>query len=166
MKYRRAAILLAAAVSLSACSSRPREFAPTLRAAPADTAKYEQDYLTCRTLVAQGKRSEFGARVVSGGVGVAAGVGAAAAVAGGASSTMVGAMAAAASAAMLMPVVGIAGAWGVAKRNKVKKEREVKAATSLCLSEHGHEVEGWKVAKHQKRIKPTPPKDSAKDSQR
>jgi hypothetical protein len=143
-----------AIVSLSACSSRPREFAPTLQAAPADTAKYEQDYLTCRTLVAQGKRSEFGSRAVSGGVGVAAGVGAVA-MAGGGGASAVGALAAAYTAAMVLPVVGIAGAWGVAKRNKVKKEREVKAATALCLSEYGYEVEGWKVAKGQKRIKPT-----------
>jgi len=156
MNLKHIVIATMAVTALSACSSRPREFAPRLQAVPVDVAKYEQDYLNCRTLVAQGKRSGFGARVVSGGVGVAAGVGAAIAAAGGASSTMVGAMAAATTAAVLMPVVGIAGAWGIAKRNKLKKEREIKAATSLCLSEYGYKVEGWDVDKRQKRIKPTP----------
>lgn len=153
MNNRRILTSAIAILALSACSSRPREFAPTLQAAPADTAKYEQDYLTCRTLVAQGQRSGFASRAVSGGVGVAAGVGAVAAVGGGGAS-MAGAIAAAYTAAMVLPIVGIAGAWGVAKRNKVKKEREVKAAVALCLSEHGYTVESWKAAKGQKRIKP------------
>jgi predicted NUDIX family NTP pyrophosphohydrolase len=53
----------------------------------------------------------------------------------------------------MAPVIGIAGAWGVAKRSKNRKEKEVKAATALCLSELGYTVEGWKVAKDQERIK-------------
>ena len=155
MKSSQAEALLIAAVSLSACSSRPREFAPTLAAVPADPAKYAADYQTCRTMVAEGQRSGFGARVASGGVGTVAGIGLGAALAGGGGGTMVGAMAAAATAAMMAPVIGIAGAWGMAKRSKNKKEREVKEATSLCLSELGYTVDSWKVAKDQKRIKPS-----------
>ncbi len=161
MKHRHALVLLAAAVSLSACSSRPREFAPTLAAAPTDASKFDRDYMTCRTQVAQGQRSGFGARAASGGVGVAAGVVGAATLSGGAGGTVVGAMATAATAAVLMPVIGIAGAWGIAKRNKVKKEREIKAATALCLSEYGYDVEAWKVDKDQERIA-TPSKASGK----
>jgi len=155
MTYRRTAVLLIAALSLSACSSRPREFSPTLAAVPADSAKYAADYQTCRTMVAEGQRSGFGARVASGGVGVVGGIGLGAALAGGGGGTMVGAMAAAATAAMMAPVIGIAGAWGVAKRSKNRKEKEVKAATAVCLSELGYTVDSWKVDKHQKRIKPS-----------
>jgi hypothetical protein len=161
MKHRQSALLLIAALSLSACSSTPREFAPSLTAVPADGAKYEADYQTCRTMVAEGQRSGFGARVASGGVGVVGGIGLGAALAGGGGGTMVGAMAAAATAAMMAPVIGIAGAWGMAKRSKNRKEREVKAATALCLSELGYTVESWKVAKDQKRIKPAARKEAA-----
>jgi hypothetical protein len=54
-----------------------------------------------------------------------------------------------------MPIAGVIGAWGMAKRSKVKKEREVKAATQLCLTENGYAVSGWKADKKQKRIKRT-----------
>ncbi len=141
---------------MSACSSRPREFAPTLAAAPADAAKYSADYEACRIMVAEGQRSGFGARVASGGVGVAAGVGLGAALAGGTGGTALGAMAAASATLVMAPFIGLAGAWGVAKRSKNKKEREIKGATALCLSELGYSVDTWKVAKDQKRIKLKP----------
>jgi uncharacterized protein YcfJ len=162
MKSGQTAVLLVAALSLSACSSRPREFAPTLNAVPADSAKYEADYQACRTMVAEGQRSGFGARVASGGVGVAAGVGLGAALAGGTGGTALGAMAAASATLVMAPFIGVASAWGLAKRSKNKKEREVKEATSLCLSELGYTVAGWKVAKDQKRIEPRSRKDAAK----
>jgi hypothetical protein len=145
---------MVAALSLASCSSRPREFAPELSATPADAAQYEADYQNCRVLVANGQRSGFGDRVASGGVGVAAGVGVGAAMAGGTYGTMAGAMAAASATLVLMPVAGVIGAWGMAKRSKLKKEREIKAATGLCLSELGYDVAGWEESKTQKRIKP------------
>jgi hypothetical protein len=152
MKQVELAILFALAVSLGACSSRPREFAPTLVAAPADRAKYVSDYETCRVMVAEGQRSGFGARLASGGIGVATGVGLGAALAGGTGGTAVGAMAAASATLIMAPVIGVVGAWGIAKRAKNKKEREIKAATALCLSELGYTVDKWKVDKGQKRI--------------
>ena len=136
-----------AASLLAGCSSRPREFRPTLAAAPADQAKYDVDYEQCRTLVASGQRSNFGARVASGGVGAAAGVGVAAATMGGTYGTMGAAAAAASAAVVMMPVVGIAAAWGMAKRSKLRKEREIKSATALCLAEQGHQVAGWERTK-------------------
>ena len=54
-----------------------------------------------------------------------------------------------------MPIAGVIGAWGIAKRNKLKKEKDVKAATQLCLTESGYNVVGWKHDKKQKRIKRT-----------
>ena len=153
-------ILVLAAISTAGCSSRPREFAPTLAAAPADASKFETDYQACRMMVAEGQRSGFGSRIASGGAGVAAGVGVGAAMAGGTYSTMAGAMAAAGATLVLMPVAGVLGAWGLAKAKKNKKEKEVKAALGLCLSELGYTVSDWKVDKKQKRIK-LPKKRSA-----
>jgi hypothetical protein len=151
----RQAILLLAALSVTACSSRPREFAPALAAAPVDAGRFETDYENCRVLVANGQRSGFGSRLASGGAGVAAGAGVGMAMAGGTYSTVAGAMAAAGATLVLMPVVALASAWGVAKRSKHKKEKAIKQATGLCLAEHGYEVAGWERAKHQKRIKPS-----------
>jgi hypothetical protein len=146
--------LVVASLLVSACSSRPREFAPTLVAPPADAGKYARDYETCRIMVAEGQRSGFGARMASGGVGVAAGVGLGAALAGGTGGTVVGAMAAASATLIMAPVIGVVGAWGMAKRSKNRKEREIKEATALCLSELGYTVQDWKPAKSQKRIVP------------
>ena len=89
---------------------------------------------------------------------MAAGVGLGAAVAGGGGGTMVGAMAAASTMLVAAPIIGVAGAWGVAKRNKNKKEKEIKTAMSLCLSELGYAVDAWKVAKNQRPVpKPVTP---------
>jgi len=132
---------------LAACSSRPREFVATPAAPPADQTRFAADHESCRILVAQGVRSGFGARMASGGAGVAAGVGlTAAAVGGAASSSVAGAAVAASAATVMLPVFGIAAAWGVAKAQKAKKERDVKRAMSTCLSEQGYTVGGWEVA--------------------
>jgi hypothetical protein len=59
-----------------------------------------------------------------------------------------GAAAAAASATLILaPVVGIAAAVGMAKHKRAKKEREIKTAMTLCLSEAGYEVSSWSKAK-------------------
>jgi hypothetical protein len=146
-------IILLAALSTAACSSRPREFAPTLAAAPADAAKYDADYQACRMMVAEGQRSGFGSRVASGGAGVAAGAGVGLAMAGGTYGTYAGAAAAAGATLVMMPVVGVLGAWGLAKVKKGKREKEVKTALGQCLTELGYTVGDWKVDKKQKPIK-------------
>ena len=151
--YRHRALVIGLSVSLAACSSQPRQFSPEMQVAVSDAAKFAADYEQCRTLVAGGLRSGFGAQVASGGVGVAAGVGVGAAVAGGTYGTMAGAAAAAGAALVLMPIVGVAAAWGLAKNRRLKKEKEIKQATALCLSETGYTVSGWKRDKGQKPIK-------------
>jgi hypothetical protein len=161
MKTHHALAAVLAIASLTACSSRPRQFAPTLAAAPADQARFAADYENCRVLVANGHRSGFGTTLASAGVGTAAGVGVGAVMAGGTYGTYAAAAAAAATTLMLMPVVGVLGAWGMAKRNKLKKEKEVKAATQLCLTETGYTVAGWKHDKKQKRIKRIKPAKAA-----
>jgi hypothetical protein len=155
MKAYHALATVLAIASLPACSSRPRQFAPTLAAAPDDHAKFSADYETCRVLVANGQRSGFGDTAASAGVGTAAGVGVGAVMAGGTYGSVAAATAAAAATLVLMPIAGVIGAWGIAKRSTLKKEREVKAATQLCLAENGYPVTGWKTDKKQKRIKRT-----------
>jgi hypothetical protein len=143
--------LIAAGVLLSSCSSRPREFTARLAALPADQAKYDTDYERCRTLVASGKRSNFaggrGASAAAGAAGAAAGVGLGAAALGGTYATYGAAAAAAGATLVLAPVVGIAAAVGMAKHKRAKKEREIKTAMALCLSESGYEVASWAKAK-------------------
>ena len=151
--YRKSALVIGFSVSLCACSSHPRQFSPEMQVAVVDPVKFAADYEQCRTLVAGGQRSGFGAQVASGGVGVAAGVGVGAAVAGGTYGTMAGAAAAAGAALVLMPIVGVAAAWGLAKNRRLKKEKEIKQATALCLRETGYTVAGWNRDKGQKPIK-------------
>lgn len=138
----------AAILLLSACSSRPREFVATLNAPPADAAKYQQDYEACRVMVAEGQRSGFGARLASGTLGAATGVGVTALAFSGATyASMAGAIAATGAAMAMIPGVGAFAAWGVAKAQKGKKERELKDAMGLCLKETGYDVSGFKAAK-------------------
>ena len=144
-------VVAALAVSLTACSSKPRYFEPRLAAAPDNQERFEAAQENCRTMVAEGQRSGFGARLASGGLGVAAGVGVTAATMGGTYGTMAAAATAASAALVMMPVIGVAAAWGVAKANKAKKEKDVKEATALCLSELGYTVSEWKVAKRPKK---------------
>lgn len=62
----------------------------------------------------------------------------------------------------MLPVIGIAAAWGVAKAQKAKKERELKKAMSDCLGEQGYAVGGWEVAKKRKKVAEVAGRTSAK----
>lgn len=144
----RNAIIIAAAIAVisSGCSSRPREFKPTLAALPADQAAFDKDYAECGRLLVEGKLDSSG-RVASAGVGAATGAGVA--VAGGAlaSSTVPAVGAALASATVvLLPFAVIGGAWGMARMKRAKKEKAIKTAMTGCLAERGHQVSGWAKA--------------------
>jgi hypothetical protein len=141
---------LLAAVSvcllLDACSSRPREFTPTLGAAPADQVKFDAAYADCKQLFVTGKLDSQG-RLGSGGAGLAAG--GAVGVAGGAaaaSAGLYGGMAVMSATLVLMPVALIGGAWGMAKIKRKHKEKAVQQAMSGCLRERGYEVASWQKA--------------------
>ena len=145
----RSIILLGACViTLAGCSSRPRNFAPVLAAAPADARAYEKHWLECREQVAAATGKGSG-RLASAGGGAVAGAGAgvaASAAASGATFATYGAAATAAAAAMaVVPVFGLAGAWGISKIKKNKNERRVKSATADCMAAHGYSVEKWRV---------------------
>lgn len=140
-------ILLCAAVSLAGCSSKPREFTPTLGAAPTDQVKFDAAYAECKQLFVTGKLDSSG-RLASGGAGAVAGgaVGAAGAAAA-ASAGLYGGMAVASATLVLMPVAVIGGAIGMAKIKRHKKEIAVQRTMAGCLHEHGYEVAGWRKAK-------------------
>ena len=146
-------IILAAAVLVQGCSSRPRAFAPTLAALPSgqatfDQAAFDQANATCSQLLVAGKLDQNG-RLASAGVGAAAsgaamavGTVSAAAVAGYSGLAVLGAT------IVLLPFAAIGGAVGMAKMKRAKKEKAIKAAMTGCLAERGYAVSGWeKVAK-------------------
>lgn len=146
-------IILAAAVVVQGCSSRPRAFAPTLAALPSgqatfDQAAFDQANATCSQLLVAGKLDQNG-RLASAGVGAAAsgaamavGTVSAAAVAGYSGLAVLGAT------IVLLPFAAIGGAVGMAKMKRAKKEKAIKAAMTGCLAERGYAVSGWeKVAK-------------------
>ena len=146
-------IVAVCAVLLAGCSSRPRNFAPQLSAAPANETAYETVLQECRAQAAAsvGKNagrlgSAAGGAAIGAGTGVAAG-----AAAGSAASSAMFASAAAAAAAMVVvaPVAAIAGAWGISKIKKNKKERTIKAAMTECLAKSGYSVGSWRVMSRQ-----------------
>lgn len=149
MPSKRLSIVIASALLVAGCSSKPRTFAPALAAAPADSQAYDAVLHDCRKQAAAsiGKgsgrlASAAGGAAVGAGTGVAAG-----AAAGSAASSAMFASAAAAAATMLVvaPVAAVAGAWGVSKIKKKKKERTVKAVMADCLAKSGYSVTGWRV---------------------
>ena len=44
-----------------------------------------------------------------------------------------------------VPVFGLAGAWGVSKIKKTKKEKAIKNATAECMAKAGYSVDKWRV---------------------
>ena len=140
------ACLLIPALALSACSSKPREFRPTLAAAPADPSQLDSAYEECRTLLVEGKLDSSG-RLASGAAGVAAGGATMAAGAAAASSAgLYGGMALASATVVLIPVALIGGAFGMSRIKRGQKEKAIKTAMSGCLAERGYAVAGWTKA--------------------
>ena len=137
-----------AAFLLTACSSRPREFTPTLGIVPADQTKFDAAYAECKQLFVTGKLDSNG-RLASGGAGVAAG--GAFGVAGGAaaaSAGLYGGMAVATATVVLLPVAIVGGAFGMAKIKRHKKEKAIQQVMDGCLRERGYEVASWQKAPH------------------
>lgn len=134
---------LVAALCLSACSSRPREFRPTLAAPAADAAQFDAALAGCQQLFVQGKldtsgRSSSGVAGAATGATTAAVGGAAAATAGGYAG-----LAAAAATVVLLPFAVLGGAWGMSRVKRTKKERAIKTALGGCLRDRGYEVVEW-----------------------
>lgn len=138
--------VVAAGLLLQGCSSRPREFTPTLGVVPADQAKFDGAYSECKQLYVSGKLDSNG-RLGSGGAGVAAGglVGAAGTAAA-TSAGLYGGMAVASATLVLMPVAIVGGAIGMAKIKRHNKEKAIQKVMAGCLHDHGYEVASWQKA--------------------
>lgn len=131
---------------LQGCSSRPREFRPTLGIQTADETKFQEAYAQCKQLYVSGKLDSSG-RVGSGGAGAVAG--GAVGVAGTAAATsagLYGGMAVMSATLVLMPVAIVGGAIGMAKIKRHKKEKAIQRVMGGCLRERGYEVASWQKA--------------------
>ena len=147
---RRHLVVVAACTGLlvQGCSSRPREFRPTLGIATADPAGFDQAYAACTQLLAAGKLNQEG-RSGSLGAGAAAGATTAAVGAGtvAAMGPSMGALAAASATVVLLPFAVIGGAWGMAKMKRAKKEATIKKVISGCLQERGYSISDWQMVR-------------------
>ena len=137
------AVVLTSSMLVSACSSRPRPYAPRLAAAPADQRAFDLAQVRCADLLVKGKLDKDG-RLGSAGAGMAAG--GTTVVAGGATAAAVagyGGLAVASATIVLLPFAVLGGAFGMARAKRAAKERAVKQAMSGCLAEQGFTVTGW-----------------------
>lgn len=131
------------ALALAACSSKPREFNPTLAAPPANPSELDAAVAECRQLLIEGKLDSNG-RLASGAAGVAAsGATLAAGAAAASSAGLYGGMAIASATVVLLPFALIGGAWGMSKYKRGQKEKAIKTAMAGCLQERGFTVAGW-----------------------
>ena len=138
--------ITAAALMVAGCSSRPREFTPTLSAAAPDQAAFDAAYERCRVAVIANKGRPRDTTASAGG---GAAAGAATAAAGTAAATTAGGytgLAVLGATVVALPFVAVAGAWGLAKKKKAKKEHRIKAETAACLQGSGFTVAGWQPA--------------------
>lgn len=164
------AVLAATGLVLGGCSTRPRQFAPTLKTPASDQAAYDKDYQTCQTLVGKGYKSNFKATAVKLGVGTAAGIGGGLAIGAVVASSITPTLATFGTNAtaagigafsIALPVIGIGVGIGVSRAIRSGREKRIKTGLAACLSEYGHNVESWTVVKKAKKTKgqktaPTP----------
>ncbi|GAA3997062.1 hypothetical protein [Sphingomonas humi] len=140
-------LVLSAALACSACSSRPRSFAPQLAAPASDPQAFDAAWMRCRAEVAARTDQRTG-RFGSAAAGAAAGTGASLAVGAataGTYATYGGAAAAVGATIIAAPIALVGGAWGLSKIKKTKKEKAIKAATAQCMTAAGYPVRDWRV---------------------
>jgi hypothetical protein len=138
--------VLGASLLITGCSSRPREFTPSVGIATADRAGFESAYATCTQLMVDGKLDRQGR---SGSLGGGAAVGATTAAVGAGTAAALGGyagLAAAAATVVLLPFAVIGGAWGAATMKRAKKEAVIKEVIGGCLQERGYSVASWERA--------------------
>ncbi len=139
--------LTGAAMLVTGCSTRPRNFTAELTAPVADRMAFENEFRTCQTLVRQGRKADFrsgAATALATGVGT---VGAGAAMAGTGLVGITTGGGAAAAASMAMPVVGVFLGFGVSRLIRSGKEGKYKRALGACLDEYGYGVSRWSTVK-------------------
>jgi len=139
-----------AGLLVQGCSSRPREFTPTLGIATAQPAGFDQAYATCTQLMVAGKLDKQGR---SGSLGGGAAIGVTTAAVGAGTAAAMGGwagVAAASATVVLLPFAVIGGAWGMAKMKRAKKEAAIKEVIGGCLQERGYSVASWEMAKNKR----------------
>ena len=155
MRKKYVACVLAAALVLPGCSSRPRAFNATLAAPPASAAEFEAAVAECNQLFVAGKLDKHGRLASAGG---AAATGAGVAVAGTTTAVAIAGysgLAVLGATVVLLPFAIVGGAWGTSKMKRAKKEAAIKTAMAGCLGERGYQVVGWEKAPRQRRVATT-----------
>ena len=146
MKNRSLVCVLAVALAVQGCSSRPRAFSPMLATPPASTAELDAAAAECSRLLVAGKLDKDGRLASAGG---AAATGAGVAVAGTTTAVAIAGysgLAVLGATVVLLPFAIVGGAWGTARMKRAKKEAAIKAAMAGCLNERGYQVVGWQKA--------------------
>ena len=141
-----------AGLLVQGCSSRPREFTPTLGIATAEAAGFDEAYATCTQLMVAGKLDKQGR---SGSLGGGAAIGATTAAVGAGTAAAMGGwagVAAASATVVLLPVAIIGGAWGMAKMKRAKKEAAIKNVIGGCLQERGYSIATWERAQKKRGV--------------
>lgn len=139
-----AAVITAISVTVSACSTTPRDFTPSLALSGAKSDTANADLADCRAQVADKSKSKSGetAAVVGGS---AVGLGAGALTAGSAASgagMLSGAVAGAGLAAgfaLAAPVAIVV----ISKSIRSRKERQIRTTLTRCLQDRGYVVSDW-----------------------
>lgn len=143
MQFKALGVAVGASLLFSACSSRPRPFAPVLAVPPADQSAFDLAQVRCADLLVKGKLDKDG-RLAS--AGAAAGAGVAVAAVGGTAATAAGfytGLAVASATIVLLPFAVLGGAFGMARAKRATKEKAVKQAMAGCLRDQGYEVSSW-----------------------
>ena len=133
----------AAALVLSGCSTRPREFSAALAAPIAERETYRQTFADCRAMVRAGHSRDFKATAATALATGAGTVGSAMAMVGAGVVGPFTAGAGAVAATAALPVVGVLAGFGVSRAIRSGKERKYKRAMGTCLDEYGYTVASW-----------------------
>ena len=144
--HKRAVAALAVVLMVSGCSSRPREFNPSLAMPAADMAAFAAAQAECRQLLVEGKLDSSGRLASAGGAAAAAGAVGVAGTAAASGAGLYTGMAVASATIVAIPFVALGGAYGMAKAKQKKKERAIQQVMGGCLKERGYEVAGWSRA--------------------
>ena len=143
MRFKALGVAVGASLLVSACSSRPRPFAPVVAAPPVDQRAFDLAQVRCADLLVKGKLDKDGRL---GSAGAAAGAGAAVAAVGTTAASAAGfygGLAVASATIVLLPFAVIGGAFGMSRMKRTAKEKAVKQAMAGCLREQGYEVSSW-----------------------
>lgn len=144
-RNRKIIIPVIAEMLITGCSTRARNFSPTLVAPASDEVAFQHTIETCRMLARQGVKGGFKDAALLTGASAAGAVGGAAAItaSGAVGIGMSGAAAGAATAGLLAIPLGIG--FGVSRLIRSGKERRLKRAMGDCLVENGYSVANWSI---------------------